>query len=308
MKNLLIGTALATIAATGVAAQELSYGRLIANYGMVSTPGGDADITILGAEVGIQVQEFDFWLNGTQLTLSPDGAPFNVTADVTTIGAGYSFGGEYRVDVSSTDLGLGFGGGGGINIGLDEIGVAYDNGTYFGRLSFADVNQPIPGLDGIYSLNVGYNISEEAKVSLSVHDIDESSGSIDPIYILSGEYDTGRWGVKLDAASTNLLGTDLTLVALGGNYQFNNQWGIRGAYTNIDAGGTDIDAYRLGGTYNINDTYTVYAGLTQADLGGTTIDGFNVGISMDFGSKPDSYQTTADRLLGLVETAGAFDY
>ncbi len=88
----------------------------------------------------------------------------------------------------------------------------------------------------------------------------------------------------------------------------NDQWGVRGAYTNIDAGGLGIDAYRLGATYNINDTYTVYAGLTQADLGGTTIDGFNIGLSMDFGGKPTSYETTADRLLGVIENAGAFNF
>lgn len=306
MHKLLMGTALSVVAATGVSAQELSYGGLFANYGSFSTPGTDFDMTILGAEAGITVQNFDFWINGAQVTIAPDGLGGNITADVTTIGAGYSFGGTYRVDVSSTDLS--FGTPFGISIGLDEVGFAYDNGTYFARLSYADVNQPIPGFDGIYGLHVGYAFNDMAEVSLSVHDVDESSGTIDTIYILSGEYDTGRWGVKLDAATTSLGGTDLTLVSLGGNYQINDQWGVRGAYTNIDAGGTDIDMFRIGGSYAMNDTYSVFADYTTIDLAGTDIDGFSFGLTMDFGDKPSSYETTADRLLGVVETAGAFDF
>jgi len=307
MKTLLIGTALAVTAASGVAAQEISYGHLMADYESLSIPGGDARVLLLDGEVGVKVQDFDFWISGTQVTLSPSGAPVNFTGDIATLGVGYTFGNAYRVDASTTHLGIGLGGPG-FNIGLNEIGIAYDNGTYFGRLSFADVNQTIGGLDGIYGLHVGYAFSEEAKVSMSVHSVDEASGTIDPIYILSGEYDTDRWGVKLEAASTNLGGTSLSLVSLGGNYEFNDQWGMRGAYTNIDAGGTSVDAFRIGGTYNINDTYSIYAGLTRADLGGTTIDGINIGLSMDLGSKPTSYETTADRLRGIVETAGAFDF
>lgn len=307
MKHILSGTALALLAASGVAAQDLSYGRLIADYGMFSSGGDDASLTTLGAEVGVAVQQFDFWMNGTQITISPDGTPTNLTADVFTIGAGYSFGGNYRVDVSSSDLGIGLGGSG-LNVGLDEIGVAYDNDTFFARLSYADVNQPVPGFDGLVSLHAGYAFNDMAEVSFSVHTADEASGTLDPIYILSGEYDTGRWGVELDAVSVDLGGTDVTLVTLGGNYQFNDAWGMRGAYTNLDAGGLDGDLIRVGGTYNVNDQYTLFAGYSRADLDGTEIDGFNFGMSMDFGSKPSSYETTADRLLGVVETAGSFGY
>ncbi|SMX39005.1 hypothetical protein OCA8868_01786 [Octadecabacter ascidiaceicola] len=46
----------------------------------------------------------------------------------------------------------------------------------------------------------------------------------------------------------------------------------------------------------------------RADLGGTELDGFNFGMSMNFGDKPASYETTADRLFSVVETAAAFDY
>lgn len=54
MKTLFISTAIAVRAVTGAAAQELSYGQLFANYGMWSTPGGDADVPILGAEAGVR--------------------------------------------------------------------------------------------------------------------------------------------------------------------------------------------------------------------------------------------------------------
>ena len=307
MKTLFLGTAIAMTAVTSAAAQELSYGRLIADFEMLSTPGGDVNASILGAEAGVRVQDFDFWINGSQVTISPDGVPVNLTADVTTIGAGYTFSGNYRVDVSSSNLGFGFGGSG-LSIGLDEIGVAYDNGTFFGRLSFADINQPVPGVDGLLGLHVGYQFNDYADVSMSVHALDETSGTVDPLIILGGEYDTGQWGVKAEYASISLGGTDLSLVSLAGNYQINDQWGVRGAYSTADIAGTDADLIRLGGTYNVNDKYTLYAGLSRIDLGGTEVDGFNIGMTMDFGDKPASYETTADRLLGVIETAGAFDY
>lgn len=54
------------------------------------------------------VQDFDFWIDGAQVTISPDGAPVNLTGDVFTIGAGYTFADTYRVDVSSSNLSVGF--------------------------------------------------------------------------------------------------------------------------------------------------------------------------------------------------------
>ena len=308
MKTLFIGTAIAVTAVTGAAAQELSYGQLFANYGTLSTPLGDADVTILGVEAGVRVQDFDFWIDGVQITASPDAVLGNLTGDVLTIGAGYTFADTYRVDVSSSDLGVGFGGFGLINIGLDEIGFAYDNGTFFGRLSYADINQPLPGVDGLLGLHVGYQFNDYADVSLSVHSLDESSGTVDPLYILSGEYDTGQWGIKAEYASISIGSTDVSLLGLAGNYQINDQWGVRGAYTTVDLAGTDADLFRIGGTYNVNDTYALYAGLTRADIDGDTVDGFNFGMSMDFGDKPASYETTADRLFSVVETVGTFDY
>ena len=307
MKNLFIGTAIAVTAVTGAAAQELSYGNLTAHYSMLDAAGTDIDITSLGAEIGVRVQELDFWIEGGQVTISPDGFPANITADLLTIGAGYTFANAYRVDVSSTDLNLSLGGLG-LGIGLNEIGFAYDNDTYFARLSYADVDQPIPGVDGLWSLHAGYKFNDYANVSLSFHDLDEASGTVDPLVILSGEYDTGVWGAQVEAATIDLGGADLTLISLAGNYQINDQWGVTGGYTDIDLAGTDASVIRLGGTYNVNDQYTLYAGLSRTELAGTDIDGLNIGMRLDFGDKPVSYETTADRLVGVLENVAALDY
>lgn len=307
MKPLFIGATIAVSAVTGAAAQELSYGNLTAHYSMLDAAGTDVDVTSLGVELGVRVQELDFWIDGGQVTLSPDGLGGNITADLLTIGAGYTFANTYRVDVSSTDLNLSLGGFG-AGIGLDEIGLAYDNGTYFARLSYADLNQPVPGVDGLWGVHAGYKFNDYANVSLSVHGLDEASGTVDPLVILSGEYDTGTWGAKMEAATIDIGGTDLTLVSLAGNYQFNNQWGITGGYTDIDLAGTDASVIRLGGTYNVNDQYTLYAGLSRTELAGTDVDGFGIGMRMDFGDKPASYETTADRLVGVLENVTALDY
>lgn len=59
-----------------------------------------------------------------------------------------------------------------------------------------------------------------------------------------------------------------------------------------------------------NDTYKFFADYTYGDADGLDdhLDGFSVGVSMDFGDKPTSYETTADRLTNVVKSVMAFDY
>ncbi|WP_226553505.1 hypothetical protein [Celeribacter naphthalenivorans] len=308
MKNLMLTTALVCGAATGVSAQEITYGGLMASYGTFSTPGADFDASILDAELGVAIDAFDFWVSGTQISADVDGLAANLNADLLTIGAGYSFGNGFRVDASSTDLSAGaiFG----INIGVDEFGIAYDNGTYYGRLAYAALNQDTGGqFDGLYGLTAGYNFSDAAEISLSVHGVDGDVSGVNPIFILSGSYDAGNWDAELEALSTKISGTDLTIATLGGSYDFTNEWSVYGAYTFADLG-IDANLMRIGASYAMNDTYKLFADYTYADADGVSgnIDGFSFGVSMDFGDKPGSYETQIDRVTNVLKTALTFDY
>lgn len=310
MRTLFATTAALAISTAGaVAAQDLSYGGIMTSYGKYSLDGDDADIRLLAGDLGIEMQNVDIWISGVQGQLSPEGTPTNLTFDAWTIGAGVSFADTYRIDASSSDLDLNIGGLG-AGIGLDEIGFAYDNGTMFGRLSYAQVDQEAAGVDALYGLMAGYAFTDSTEVALSIHSIDETTNTFeDPIYILSANHDGGRWGVELDAASAKLGTADLRIVALSGEYDFTDTWSAYGSYANADLDGNALTSMRVGGAYNMGD-YRVFADYSVSDLEGTSdnVTGVSFGVSMDFGDKPTSHETTTDRLLGFADTVGGYDF
>lgn len=311
MKNLMITSALVCAAATGATAQEITYGGLLANYGTYSLDDFDADLSLFAGDIGVAVGSFDFWIEGVQGNLDLEDDSDDHYSDVLTLGAGASFGDGFRIDVSSTDLSidLGFFD---TDIGIDELGAAYDNGTYFGRLSYAKLSEDADGyLDGIWGLHAGYAFSDAAEVSLSVHSVDgDADDYIDPIYILSGRYDAGLWDIEMNGLFTEIDSYDLSLLTLGGTYDFTNEWSAYGAYTYGSIEDDDANLLRVGAAYTLNDTYKFFADYTYGDADGLDdhLDGFSVGVSMDFGDKPTSYETTADRLTNVVKSVMAFDY
>jgi hypothetical protein len=311
MKNLMITTALVCAASTAASAQEITYGGLLANLGTYSADGYDADLSLFAGDIGIAVGTFDFWIDGIQATLSPEGSSYDLHADILTLGAGASFGNGFRVDVSSSDISVGYAFFG-YDFGMDEIGVAYDNGTYFGRISYAKLSEDTNGyLDGLWGLHAGYAFSDAAEISLSVHAVDgEVEDYVDPVYILSGSYDAGVWDVELNGISANFDGLDVSLLTIGGSYDITSEWSAYGAYTYGALEDYDANLIRVGAAYTLNDTYKFFADYTYADVEDMdgNLDGFSIGVSMDFGDKPASYETTADRLTNVLKSALAFDY
>lgn len=308
LKALLATTAI--VAAGSVAAQEISYGGLLGSYGYYTDGDNDLDLAIYGGELGIQIDSFDMWVNGLQADLTVDDSPVGLNADLSTIGVGYSFGNGMRADVSSSSLGVGLGGFG-LNFGLTEFGLGYDSGSFFGRVSFTDVSDSYLELDGIYGLMVGYEVMEGTEVSLSVHQIDEPNDIIDePIYVFEGSYDGGRWGAQLDAIVFSQDGLDLSLVSLGGDYDITGPWGAYGSYSRIDLDGTEIDSVRLGGSYDFGNNITAYVDLSQtmSDDLDDDVTGLSVGVTMDLGDKPTSWETTGDRIVGVLEPVTGLDF
>jgi hypothetical protein len=309
MYKILMGASVTALMASGASAQELSYGTFTASYGALSGGGTDVETTLFAGQAGMQMGNVDFWTSGYVAQASIDGLPVDLGSDALALGFGYTFAQDFRVDVSTSTIGLDIGGVG-LDIGLTEIGAAYDNGTYFGRLSYTDLDLPggIP-IDSLVSLHAGYAMNDVFEVSLSVHAADDPSGTLDPIYILTTEYDNGQFGVTFDAAQVALGGTDLSVTTLGGNYQINDQWGVEGAYTVADAGGgLDATQFRLGATYDFNDNMSAFANYNSIEIAGTDVDGFSLGMTVDFGTKSTSQQTTGDRLAGVLGSVGGFNF
>lgn len=311
MKNLVVTTALACAAAGGAYAQEITYGGLLANYGTYSADDYDADLSLFAGEIGVAVDSFDFWIEGVQNTLDPEGLGADLHADVLTLGAGVSFGNGFRVDVSSTDLSFGVFIAG-LDVGIDELGVAYDSGTYFGRVSYAKLSEDTDGfLDGLWGLHGGYSFTDAAEVSLSVHGVDgDVDDYVDPIYILSGSYDAGLWDVEVNGISASIDDADISLLTVGGSYNFASEWSAYGAYSYGSIEDYDANLVRIGAAYTFSDTYKVFADYTYVDVEDMddNINGFSIGLSMDFGDKPASYETTADRLTNSLKSLMAYDY
>ena len=308
MNYFMSGASLLALSLAGAAsAQELSYGGFSASMGNYTAGPTDVDTTVFSGNVGVQVQDFDFWISGTNATLDI-GLPVDLSADALTFGAGYSFN-DFRVDVSNTDLDLSIGPLG-IGGGITEIGFAYDNGTYFGRLGYGQVDEDFLGDVSTTGLLVGYRLTERAEVALSIHNIDEPSSTLDkPIYILSANYDGGQWGVELDALNADLGIAKVSVTSLGANYDINDTWSIYGNYAQADLDILEATSMRLGGAYNTG-AYTIFADYSISEIDGAPDDlrGVTFGFTMDFGSKPTSHETTADRLGGVLGSIAGYQF
>jgi hypothetical protein len=301
MNKILLGTVATflTTQAVAVAAQDLTYGRLNASIGQLSEAGVEVDATVISGEVGYAFGAVDLFLSGSRVELSQDGT--SIALEALSLGAGYTIARNYRADVSASNIDLA-----GADLRLTEIGFAYDNGQLFARASYGSLDADGAGtIDDVLGLHVGYAVNDELSFSISAHTADVPAGTIDPVIIVSAEYDVAQYGVELDYVSTNLGGLNLSLLSLAGDYQITDQWGVNAGYSNADLAGADIDTFRIGGTYSVNDQYSFYAGYQRASSGGDDVDGFSLGVSFDIGSKPSSYETTSDRLSGAL---GSFSF
>jgi len=163
MKRTIATLTILGLTASGAMAQELSYGTITASVGQLSFDDEKISTQIIAGQLGVAHQGFDAWIAGTNATLSPDGVPIDLSADFSSIGAAYTFQGV-RVDASSSDLTLGIGGPA-LSLGLTEVGVGYDSGSFYGRVSYTMVDDTLITDDvSIFGVHVGYAMSEVARL------------------------------------------------------------------------------------------------------------------------------------------------
>ncbi|MGP6087819.1 porin [Antarctobacter jejuensis] len=289
--------------ASSVSAQELTYGGLLADYQSLDTDGVSIDATIFAAEFGVKLGSgFDAWLGGMTADVDSDAAAVTLTLDTYNLGLGYTFGEYFRADLSASSLSGGVVAG--LNLHLKEAGLAYDNGNYFGRVSYSEVeNKNLVGVDSLWGLHVGYEGPQGLNASVSAHWVDDQFNAIDtPLMIVTLGYDGGNWQANLDAATIDIASTDLSLVALSGEYDFNPKFSVYGSYVYLSADSQDLDGFRLGAAYNFTPKARVFADASKFSASGIDdVTGVGIGISMDLGDKPASYETTTDRLSGIGE-------
>lgn len=306
MKIFLGLSALAISAAGAVSAQELAYGSLGASYNTFSLDGETTSAFTYGGGLGVRTGAFDMWLNGYQVEgSSSTSGDITLSGSLSEIGLGYTFGGTYRVDISTANVSAGIEYAG-LNIGLNEIGFAYDNGTFYGRLGLAVPKQEL-GIENVISFTGGYAMGDAIDVALTVVKVNDEGSLIDsPIYLLDGSYDGGPWGARLSYLSFSQDSFAASVTTLGGDYAFNGGFGVFGSFSmgNVDLAGNDSTANlaTIGVTYDINPNLQAYADYSNISVedADEDITGFGLGITLSLGDKPASYQTTADRLANAL--------
>lgn len=290
-------------AALPATAQELTYGGVEANYRNYDVDGTSVDMGLFAADLGFSFgQGFDGWFDVSSFETDIDDAALSLGLGEVTLGLGYTLPQNIRADVSvtnlSTDLDIaGFGAEDDMTMG--EIGVAYDNGTTFGRLSYTGFDDDDSLIDNLWGLHLGYEGQQGLNASVSAHWVDDDFDAIDkPLMIATLGYDSAQWQAELDLLTLEVADFDVTIWSVSGEYDITRNWSAFGSYMNLATDGLDADVIRLGGAYNFDERTRVYADVSRlsTSLSNDEVDGFGIGISMDLGDKPASYETTADRL------------
>jgi predicted porin len=291
-------------AALPATAQEFTYGGVEANYRSYDVDGTSVDMGLFAADLGFTFgQGFDGWVDVSSFEVDVDDLDLDLGLGEVTLGLGYTLPQNIRGDVSvtrlSTDLDIA-GLGASDHVTMGELGVAYDNGTTFGRLSYTGFDDSDDlGIDNLWGLHVGYEGPQGLSASVSAHWVNDEFDVIDqPLMIASLGYDSAQWQAELDLLTVEVADFDITVWSLTGEYDFTANWSGFGSYMNLATEGLDADVIRLGGAYNFNERTRVYADVSRlsTSLSDDDIDGFGIGIAMDLGEKPASYETTADRL------------
>ncbi|GAA4221269.1 hypothetical protein GGQ68_000229 [Sagittula marina] len=316
MKSVYILLAATALGTTAASAQELTFGEFEASYGEFrNDDAGDFGLTTVHGEVGIGFGAADAWVSGTSLTIDPEDANGSLSLKFGQIGAGYTFGSAFRADLSQANASISLGGVG-LDLGAQELGVAYDNGTYFGRLSYTRLdNNDTLGIDSLTGLHVGYVSTYGVTASLSTHIVNEDLNvDFDPLTILSVSYDTSNWSANLDAAHMSIEDVDLSALSLSGDYAFNTQWMAYGSASKLEADGigapVTAKSLRVGGAYSVGTNAKLFADLGTINVEGLddNVNNMRVGINMSIGNKAASRETTVDRLTGVFEPVVGYDF
>lgn len=165
-KHLLIVLAASTMGSAAMA-QQVSYGEFGLSVGGYKFDGERFNVLSGKGEIGITAGNMDFWTAGEANALQSVGGD-NFELRALSFGAGYSFGNGVRADLSYNDISVGLTSAS-VSLSFYELGVSYQANDFFGRIAYAHLTDDIAGLDGLYSVMAGYNVSPATTVSLSAH-------------------------------------------------------------------------------------------------------------------------------------------
>lgn len=289
--------------ATGAHAQDV-YGSV--SLGWSSIEDADVEVTSssLFGDIGVDYGQLDIYFSGSKTSIGSDGLPDDVILTSGSAVIGYEFMPAIRADLSYSSADLSFD-----TLSIDasvvEAGLSYEMSGFFGRASYADVDDEFDSLESVTSLAVGYEFNEGSSVVFSVHDLEDTGGLIDElVYIGSFDYENEYFEASIDYISFEQDAVDLSLMALAGSYNVTPTFEIRGGYAVASLDGEDIDLTSVGVGYEMSDTFEAFADFSKVEATGYEADGFSVGVQYTFGDKPAKSETTIDRISSPLSVVG----
>lgn len=308
-----VAATLVLVAGTA-AAQELDYGNLTVSSTSLTLPvdGLDydlgLDILALDGSAGLSFGALDIFASGTQAELTldipeeeTDGENLSLKLQSIGLGAGYSFAGNYRVDLSQSRIDLDV-----EDLSADtsftELGFGYVRGPIFARAAIGkgDDNS---GLENVISVMGGYEFTDTIQASLSLHTVDEDLDQFDrPVIVANAEWDTDFGGASLDVVNAKIDDTNLQVFSLTAYYSVTPDIDILGSFSSGQIDGNGLTTTALGASYGITDTFDAFASysLTQVDGVPSDIKGVSIGVQFDLGDKPTVRETTSERLTNAL--------
>lgn len=268
---------------------------------------GHSSLDFLGGDIGVNTVSLNF------------------ASDI-KFGSRVSLG--FDVDLSKSDVSIS---GGGPDVDIDVTRLALEPTYHFGNgvnaglyyqrgdVDITSLGFPfsIGGQLNSYGLTLGYGRGPwEASLHVGKTDIQPSLGGIDITdYGIAASYDISSnfeiFG-QVSRSDINIPGPDiaLTLVAIGGDYAFDNGLSVFGTIGKFDVGGVPVDATQiaLGLAYDIGQngsgipmTLSLEVARTKTDFGpiSADIDYIGVGLTIPIGngasSKPLNTRARAAR-------------
>ncbi|MEM9349541.1 MAG: hypothetical protein AAGA47_04720 [Pseudomonadota bacterium] len=301
MRLLMVSAALVSVA-TGAYAQNLSYANGELSFTSLDGDGDTTDVTYFEGSAGFDVGAVDLFgdVIFTEFDLSGD----DVDLSTVSLGAGYSFGGWYRTDVSYTQFendAFGFGD----STDVTEVGLGFNDGLFLVRGAYAALEED-SGADALYGLTLGLQFNENTDASVSRHRLEaEDGGEDENLSIASLNHNGDIFELEIDMVTAD----DVFSVGLNGNYAITSRFGVLGSLAQVSIDDDDVlDRIGAGGFYQIADGLRIDAEIFRIDSDGDDVDGITVGLRYDMGAKSVERETQIDRLNSAVNRSFGLNF
>jgi hypothetical protein len=268
MKKTCLLALLATTTPFAAQAESITGGVTL-SYTQMSEDSSDIDTTGLDGRLALEMDNgLTFGVDLGHSTMSPDGAPFDLTAEFYSVEVGYRFANGFKAGVFADRLTMGAGAFPvEITLKTDGVSVGYEGNGFETEAFVGQTSVNIPMI-----LPPGIDIEN---------------------YGITGHY-TGMEGLDVGAAflrarlSDGAMSEDMDFVGLAATYMVGESLMVFGGASQLDFGPSDgVDSMGLGVSYDLGSktgfASSVSFEYAQVSLDGTDADVMRLGLTIPLG-------------------------